>query len=230
MKYLILPVLIGSLLLLGPSAARAVPSAGEMNRIVTATAVFNQMPARIPPYVLSHAQGIAVIPTALPVGFATARAHGYGVLAGFGIFVTRLPDGSWSAPSFISMNGATTDVPIGGAARNVILIFNTPRAVAAAETGNFNLGRGASVTAGPIAANFCGNTVTPDVYSYVSNAGAFIGTTVHASLLRIDYCTNRAVYGMANPLSMPGSEASGPSRNFVCTVSRATGAPTGSCG
>ena len=223
MKYFVLPVLIGSLLLFAPLTARAVPTAAEMNLIQNATTIFDQMPAIIPPYVLQHAQGIAVIPGVLKAGFI------FGGELGKGIMVARLPNGGWSAPSFISLAGASFGFQIGGEIRNVVLIFNTPEAVAAAASGNLKLGVGASVTAGPVGAGIGANTEMPAVYSYVSSAGAFIGATVKGSVLSTDYDANSNVYGMANPLSMSARAAPGLARNFVCVISRSTGAPTRVC-
>jgi lipid-binding SYLF domain-containing protein len=207
-----------------PVTANAVPSTDEISRIQYATAVFDQMPKTIPPYLLRHARGIAVIPGALKAGFI------FGGELGRGVMVARLPDGRWSAPSFISLTGASFGFQIGGEVRNIVLIFNTPQAVAAAENGSLKLGVGASIAAGPIGAGFGANTVMPAVYSYVSGAGAFIGATVNGSVLSIDYGANQNIYGMADPLSMSAMAAPGPARNFVCVVARASGAPNRVCG
>jgi lipid-binding SYLF domain-containing protein len=195
-----------------------------MNRIQNATALFSQMPATIPPYVLRHAQGIAVIPGAVQAGFVFGGEMGKGILS------ARLPNGNWSAPSFITLAGASFGLQIGGEVRNIVLIFNTPQAVAAAENGNLKLGVGASVTAGPVGAGFSANTAMPSVYSYVGSTGAFVGAVVQGAVLSIDYNANVNTYGKANPLGMPADATPGEVRNFVCVLSRATGAPTRVCG
>jgi lipid-binding SYLF domain-containing protein len=224
MKYLVVSLLIGSLLLGAPMAAKPLPSSAEMNRLGNASAVFNQMPALIPPYVLRNARGIAVIPGVLKAGFI------FGGELGGGVMVTRLADGRWSAPSFISLAGASFGFQLGGEVRNIVLIFNTDQAVAAAESGNLKLGVGASVTAGPMGAALGANTVMPAVYSYVSSAGAFVGATVQGAVLSIDYAANSDLYGSANPLRMEASAAPGAARSFVCVIARATGSPTRVCG
>ncbi len=224
MKYVATPLLIASLLFLGPVSARAFPTSSEMNRVQNASAVFSQMTAAIPPFVLRNAKGIAVIPGALQAGFIFGGELGRGILS------ARLPNGRWSAPSFITLAGASFGFQIGGEVRNIVLIFNTRQAVAAAASGNLKLGVGASVTAGPIGAGFGANTAMPSVYSYVGSMGAFIGATVQGAVLSTDYNANVNTYGRVNPLSMPGGSAPGAVRGFVCTVSRATGAPTSVCG
>ncbi|MGC9196679.1 MAG: lipid-binding SYLF domain-containing protein [Syntrophobacteraceae bacterium] len=224
MKYFAAPLLVASLLFLGPVSARALPSPSEINRIQNATAIFSQMPATIPAYVLRHAKGIAVIPGVLKAGFIFGGELGKGILS------TRLPNGRWSAPSFITLAGASFGFQIGGEVRNIVLIFNTRQAVAAAASGNLKLGVGASVTAGPVGAGIGANTAMPSVYSYVSSMGAFIGATVKGAVLSIDYSANVNTYGRANPLGMSASGAPGAVRNFVCVISRATGTPTRVCG
>ncbi|MDR3569846.1 MAG: lipid-binding SYLF domain-containing protein [Syntrophobacteraceae bacterium] len=86
----------------------------------------------------------------------------YGELGG-GVMVARLPDGRWSAPTFITLAGASFGLQIGGEVRNIVLIFNTPQAVSAAERGNLKLGVGAPVAAGPVGAGLGANTVMPAV-------------------------------------------------------------------
>ena len=223
MKYFILPVLIGSLLLSGPPAARALPLTGQMNLMGNAAAALNQMPAMVPQCVLRNARGIVVIPNAIKTRFS------FGGAQQLGIFVTRLPDGSWSAPSFVSLSGAKIDERYGVGVRNIILVLNTPRAVAAAEAGTLYPGAGIPITAGPIGADRCARCATPAVYSYVSSACTIYSATVRASLLAMEYCANEDVYGMANPLRLPGIKAPGPARNFDCAVAGATGAPMKVC-
>lgn len=224
MKYIVMPVLLGLFILLGSVTARAVPTVSEMNRLQSATALFEQMPSMIPRYVLRHAQGIAVIPGEFKAGFI------FGGELGNGVMVARLPDGRWSAPSFITIGGANWGAQIGGEVRNIVLIFNTPAGVAAAESGNLTLGAGASITAGPVGTGVGVNTRIPAVYSYVSSAGAYIGATLNGSVLATDYGANRDVYGMTNPLSLRASAAPEATRGFTCSIARATGAPEQVCG
>ncbi|MDR3568982.1 MAG: YSC84-related protein [Syntrophobacteraceae bacterium] len=225
MKYFVLPALIASLLLIMPPVARAAASTGQMNLIRNAAAAFEQMPAMVPRCVLNNARGIVVVPNALKSRLLFGGGQQLGVL------VTRLPDKSWSAPSFVTFSGAkVVDELYGVGVRNVILILNTPRAVADAEAGTLYPGAGIPITAGPIGADRCDSCTVPAVYSYVSSACTIFRATVKASLLAIDHCANWSVYGMANPLRMPGMKALGAARNFDCTVARATGAPVKVCG
>jgi lipid-binding SYLF domain-containing protein len=101
----------------------------------------------IPAYVLDNAKGIAVIPGELKAGFI------FGGEAGGGVLVSRLPNGTWSPPAFISIAGASFGLQIGGEARDIVLVFNTPRSMDFIENGRIKLGADASVAAGPVGAN-----------------------------------------------------------------------------
>jgi lipid-binding SYLF domain-containing protein len=225
MKYFVGPVLVSFFLLFGSAVANAEPTPGEIGRIEAATRVFDEMPAWVPAYVLKHAKGIAVIPGELKAGFV------FGGEAGGGVIVSRLPNGSWSPPAFISIAGASFGFQIGAEARDIVLIFNTARSMDFIENGRIRLGGDASVTAGPVGAGTGVTTDVPEVYSYIRSSGAFIGATVEGSLLAFDFNANRDLYGVADPLKMKvkAKAIPQPARRFSCAVARATGAPKKYC-
>ncbi len=225
MKYFVTPVLVSFFLLFGSSVAQADPTPGEIDRIDAAIRVFEEMPAGIPAYVLDHAKGIAVIPGELKAGFI------FGGEVGGGVIVSRLPNGSWSPPAFISVAGASFGLQIGGEARDIVLIFNTARSIDFIENGRINLGGDASVTAGPVGADAGVTTDIPEVYSYVRSFGAFIGAMAEGSVLSFDFDANRDLYGIDDPLRMKVKASAIPpaARSFSCAVTGATGAPAKQC-
>ncbi len=224
MKYFLVPAVIGLLLFLGPVAAVAGPTAGQIDRVEAAHRVFNEVLGEIPAPVLTNARGIAIIPGEVRAGFIFGGELGQGVL------VTRTPDGSWSPPAFISVAGGSFGLQIGGEARDIVLVFNTARSVDFIENGRLKLGGDASVTAGPVGAGFAITSDIPEVYSYVRSFGAFIGATVAGSVLSFDFDANRDFYGVSDPLKMQARAIPEPARRFECTVARATGAPSKACG
>jgi lipid-binding SYLF domain-containing protein len=64
----------------------------------------------------------------------------------------------------------------------------------------------------------------PEIYSYVTSAGAFIGATVEGSVLSFDFDANRDLYEIADPLRMKATVIPEPARRFSCVVAGATGA------
>jgi len=225
MRYFVTPVLVSFFLLFGSAVAKAEPTPGEIGRIEAATRVFEEMPAKIPAYVLDHAKGIAVIPGELKAGFV------FGGEAGGGVIVSRLPNGSWSPPAFFSLAGASFGFQIGGEVRDIVLIFNTARSMDFIENGRIQLGGDASVTAGPVGADAGVTTDLPEIYSYVRSAGAFIGATVQGSVLSFDFNANRDLYGIDDPLRMKVKARAipQPAHRFTCAIARATGAPAKNC-
>ncbi|MFZ0927240.1 MAG: lipid-binding SYLF domain-containing protein [Syntrophobacteraceae bacterium] len=223
MKHILVPALIGFLLLFGPAAAKAMPGSGEMDRVEAATHVFDDFVGSIPAPVLTNAKGIAIIPGEVKAGFIFGGELGQGVL------LTRAPDGSWSPPAFISVAGGTFGLQIGGEARDIVLVFNTPGSVNFIENGHLKLGGDASVTAGPVGGDFAVTSDMPEVYSYVRNLGAFIGATINGSVLSFDSGANSNFYGVSDPLRMQAREIPEPARRLDCTVARATNAPSEYC-
>ena len=223
MKHVLVPVLIGFLLLLGPIAAKAMPSSGEIDRIEAATHVFNDFVGRISPAVLANAQGIAIIPGAVKAGFI------FGGELGQGILVRRTPNGSWSPPAFISVAGGTFGPQIGVAASDIVLVFNTARSVEYIENGRLKLGGDASVTAGLVGADLDVTTDIADVYSYTRSAGAFIGAVLEGAVLTFDSGMNSNFYGVSDPLKMQAREIPEPARRLDCTVARATNSSSEYC-
>jgi lipid-binding SYLF domain-containing protein len=225
MKYYMVPFSVGFFLLFCPAAAKAEPTSGEIRRIEAAIRVFNELPGKVPSDILNDAKGRAVIPGAFRAGFI------YGVELGGGVIVSRLPDGSWSPPAFISLAGASFGFQIGAEARDVVLIFNTAGSMEHIENGWLKLGADVSVAAGPVGGNVGATTDLPEVLSYRSSVGAFIGATVEGSLLSFDFGANRDLYGVPDPLKMKANRGIPDSAlRFSCAVGRATGAPAGVCG
>ncbi len=202
----------------------AAPTAGEVDRLQAATQVFNEALARIPGPVLANAQGIAIIPGEVKAGFI------FGGEVGQGVLVARTPNGSWSPPAFITIAGGSFGFQIGGEARDIVLILNSPRSVQLVENGRLDLGGDVSVAAGPIGGGVGITSETPEAYAYVNSFGAFIGATVQGSVLSPDFNANQNLYGVSDPLTMEARVVPEPARKFDCMLSSATGVPAETCG
>ena len=224
MKYFVVPLSVSFFLLFVPVVIVAKPTRGEIDRIEAATRVFNEVPGKIPARILENAKGIAVIPDVFKAGFI------YGAEMGGGVFVSRLPDGNWSPPAFITFAGASFGLQIGGETKDIVLVFNTSRSMDSIENGWMKLGVGASVAAGPVGATVSATTDLPEVYSYTTSMGVFIGAMVGGALLSFDFDSNRDFYGISDPLKMKATEIPKPASEFSCEVTKVTGAPADVCG
>ncbi|KAJ2158496.1 hypothetical protein GGF46_003734 [Coemansia sp. RSA 552] len=152
----------------------------------------------IPPDVLQHCRGIAVM-SIVKAGFIWSGRIGTGIVC------ARLPDGSWSGPSAISLGGMGVGGQIGAQLTEVVMILNTDDAVRAfEENASLQLGSNVSVAAGPLgrsgelsAAVNTSNVAA--VYSYSKSKGLFAGVSFEGSAILQRKDVNQAFYGRVSP-------------------------------
>lgn len=107
--------------------------------------IFNSIgSAQIPPEVLKKACGIAIY-TSMRSGMAP-----FGGSGGSGLVMSRLPDGSWSGPSFITPQNASAGLMFGLDVYDVVLLIMSPEALQGFKTHKFTLGAETGVAAGPV--------------------------------------------------------------------------------
>jgi SH3 domain-containing YSC84-like protein 1 len=145
----------------------------------------------IPPDLLTKAKGLAILHV-LKGGFV------WSVRLGSGLVVAKLNDGSWSAPSAISVAGAGFGGQIGAELTDFVFILNTTDAVNAfSHGGNVTLGANVSVAAGPVGRNAeAAGTVAnlAAIYSYSKTKGLFAGISVEGTILVERKDANRMFY------------------------------------
>lgn len=168
----------------------------EVARLETATAVLREISnvpeQAIPPALLHNAQGIAVIPNVVKVGFVVGGRFGRGVL------IVRRSDGNWSAPAFITIKGGSIGWQIGAESTDVVLVFKTKRSIEGLIHGTFTLGASASVAAGPVGREAAAATnaqIKAEIYSYSRSRGLFAGVALDGSALDIDKAADTVFYG-----------------------------------
>lgn len=219
---------VGSLLLAGQSLGQTTEEA----RLASAGAVFNAFtsdPATaIPPSLLQQAQGIAIIPRVVRVGFI------FGGRRGKGVVVVRTKNGEWSNPSFITFTGSSFGAQIGGESTDVILVFGNQRSIRDISEGKFTVGGDASATAGRVGRNSTTTrdmTFTTELYTYVRSRGLFAGATIEGAKLGMDDDANRRFYspgGEAQPLAMTTFATPASARQLLTTLDDAGSSPLGS--
>ena len=221
-------IVVGSLLLTGQSHGQT----NEEARLASAGAVLNAFtsdPATaIPPSLLQQAQGIAIIPRVVRVGFI------FGGRRGKGVVVVRTENGEWSNPSFVTFTGGSFGAQIGGESADVILVFGNQRSIRDISEGKFTVSGDASATAGPVGRNSTTTrdmTFTAELYTYVRSRGLFAGATVEGAKLGMDDDANRRFYspgGEAQPLTMTTFATPESARRLLTTLDDAGSSPLGS--
>ncbi|CDU23282.1 related to YSC84-protein involved in the organization of the actin cytoskeleton [Sporisorium scitamineum] len=133
---------------------------------------------KIPPKVLQKAQGLAIF-TVFRTGFGFSGASGSGVV------LSRLPDGSWSAPSGLLIHTIGYGFLIGLDIYDVVLVLRNQRAVDAFKHPKVSLGGELSVAFGPVGN---GATVESGVeaapcWSYVKSKGFYAGLQLDGTIM-----------------------------------------------
>lgn len=192
------------------AAAPAMAAGGETARVATAADVMNQImqiPEKtIPPALLANAQGIAIVPGVIKLGFVVGGQYGRGVL------VVREKDGSWSKPVFVTLTSGSVGWQIGAESTDFVLVFKTHKSVEGVLNGKFTLGADAAVAAGPVGRRAEAATdvkLEAEIYSYSRNRGLFAGLSLEGSALQVDDGADAAFYGRAGIRGTEIAEATG---------------------
>lgn len=136
----------------------------------------------IPPALMRDAQGVAVIPHVIKVGFAVGGRFGQGVVFG------RCPDGTWGNPMFINLTGGSFGWQIGVESTDVVLVFKTKRSYQRLIEGKSKLTLGAdvAVAAGPVGRQAEAGTdvkLQAEIFSYSRSRGLFLGVSLEGAAL-----------------------------------------------
>jgi lipid-binding SYLF domain-containing protein len=183
-------------ILLSLPAAPADAGVKETTRVETAAEVMEkimEIPEKaIPPALLADAQGIAVIPGVIKVGFVVGGQYGNGVLA------VRGKDGAWSNPVFVTLISGSIGWQIGAQATDFVIVFKSPRSVEGIMKGKYTLGADAAIAAGPVGRRAEAATdveLKAEIYSYSRSRGLFAGISLEGSSLQVDHESDAAFYG-----------------------------------
>ncbi|CAG8533141.1 9022_t:CDS:2 [Funneliformis mosseae] len=136
----------------------------------------------IPQTVLQNAKGFAIF-TVIKAGFLVSGR------AGSGLVISKLEDGSWSAPSAIGTGGMGFGGQIGAEMTDFVIVLNSKDAVKTfTKGGNVTLGGNLSVAAGPIGrtAEGAGSVSlghAAAIFSYSKSKGLFAGVSIEGSIV-----------------------------------------------
>lgn len=153
----------------------------------------------IPTRLLNEAQGLAIIPRVIKIGFVA------GIRRGQGVVMIRDADGSWGLPRFVTLTGGSVGWQAGVQGTDVVLVFTTRRSVESLLNGKFTIGVDAAAAAGPVGRNAAAATdmrLQAEILSYSRSRGLFLGASVDGSVLEINQAANMSFYGTTDP-NMP---------------------------
>lgn len=150
----------------------------------------------VPATLLQDAKGFAIL-TVVKAGFPPVSNK-----IGTGLVVRRLKDGSWSAPSAISMFGAGFGFEIGNELTETVLILGSDAAVEVFCDGHqVNVGAGIDATFGPLGRSIsvaAAASIKGSVggnYSYSQSRGFCFGVALEGAVISTRGKLNRRFYG-----------------------------------
>ncbi|MEX2114975.1 MAG: lipid-binding SYLF domain-containing protein [Pirellulales bacterium] len=162
---------------------------------------------QIPTALLDDAQGIAIIPNVLKIGFIA------GIRRGHGVVMVREPNGAWSLPQFMTLTGGSVGWQAGVQDTDVVLVFMTKKSIEGLLGGKFTIGADAAAAAGPVGRNASAATdarLQAEVLSYSRSRGLFAGVALDGTVLRVDPIAQTTYYGSGPgqpPAQVPESAA-----------------------
>lgn len=190
---ILLPALILFLVL---PVAPAIAGSKETARVESASDVMGkimEIPEKaIPPSLLANAQGIAIIPSVIKVGFVLGGQYGHGVL------LIRNKEGAWSNPAFVTLMSGSIGWQIGAQSTDFVIVFKTRKSIEGIMKGKYTLGADAAVAAGPVGRRAEASTdveLKAEIYSYSRSRGLFAGVSLEGSSMQMDNESNEAFYG-----------------------------------
>ncbi|MDX1921183.1 MAG: lipid-binding SYLF domain-containing protein [Candidatus Caenarcaniphilales bacterium] len=167
----------------------------EDTKVNNATIVLKQIMAipesGIPIELLENAQGIAVIPGMLKLGFIIGGERGRGILS------IKQANGQWSNPVFITSTAGSVGYQGGAQKSDLVLVFKSDRSVKNILNGKFTLGADAAIAAGPVgrsASAGVDSNLNAEVYSYSRSKGLFAGVSLEGAAIDIDAAANNRYY------------------------------------
>src|ERR1700733_6961196 len=141
----------GIIFALAASGLLAASKNTPVERIGAAAEVFTEMQGTrdegVPDALLRRANGIIIVPGLKRAGFVVGAEYGKGV------FVVRLPNGDWSPPSTVRIEGGSFGLQIGAGETDLIMLAMNDDAVKQLIRIGAKMGGDIMAAAGPLGRN-----------------------------------------------------------------------------
>jgi SH3 domain-containing YSC84-like protein 1 len=173
----------------------------------------------VPLDIAAHATCVLVVPSFKKGAFVFGGEYGQGVAS------CRTHHGTWSAPVFVQLEGASFGFQIGGQSTDLVLIGMNHKAVDDLLKDKVKLGGDAAVAAGPVGRNTQASTTelaNAEFLTYSRSRGLFAGIDLNGDVVHQNHADTEIVYGSDIPFEkiLAGDVPTPPSSaHFVATVS-----------
>lgn len=184
-----------TLITIGLTANLLAASDEDVQRLKATAEVLGEIegaPDKGIPNDLFHKSSCAVvIPGMKKAGFIFSGKYGRGFAS------CRKPDGGWTPPAGMRIEGGGFGLQAGGSATDVILLVMSKKGMEGLLASKFTLGGEASVAAGPVGRDAEAQTdatMHADILSWSRSRGVFGGLSLQGGTLRPDEDANKALY------------------------------------
>ena len=179
--------------------------------------------------VLRRARAVVICPRVFRAGFLLGGEGGACVLS------ARAGGGSWTAPAFYTLGGASVGFLIGIQDAEIMLIIMNDRGLTAVLDSQFKLGADATATFVELGGGIEGATTAAlraDIVGFARTRGLYAGVSLNGSLLSVNSELNRAYYGrpVGGQQIVVGVEVSNPGADPLREVLSRYGAQSGQSG
>ncbi len=141
---------------------------------------------------LPDAKAVLVLPGLIQASFIVGGKGGNGVV------LTRLDDGSWSAPAFVQFAGPSVGLQLGASRSQAVFVAMTDRARDRLKSGSFTFGGGVQVAMFTAGAE---QRAGQDVYGYARSQGIAIGLNLSGATVSESPEWNQALHGKDIPVA-----------------------------
>ena len=170
--------------------------ADSVKRLQKSQVVFNEImktPDKgIPEDLLDKCECIGIVPDLKKGGLGIGGKYGRGVL------MCRKQDRSWTAPSFISIEGGSVGFQIGFSSIDVVMLIMNRKGVEKLLGDKFTIGADATAAAGPVGRQAAAQTdakLDAEILTYSRAKGLFAGVALDGATLRQDKDDIKDFYG-----------------------------------
>jgi lipid-binding SYLF domain-containing protein len=168
----------------------------EVKRLQRATEVFREImriPEKgIPGDLLDRAECVAIVPGLKKGGLGLGGKYGKGVV------MCRKSNRSWTAPSFLTIEGGSFGLQIGFTQIDVVMLIMNRKGIDKLIGDKFTIGADATAAAGPVGRSTSAQTnirMDAEILTYSRAKGLFAGVALDGATLRQDKDDNRDFYG-----------------------------------
>lgn len=148
----------------------------------------------IPPSLIIQSEGIVIFPSAFKIALGVAGGQG-----ARGIALTRVDDGSWSDPFFVSLGEGSLGLQLGAQKTDIILLFKDKEDIMGLDEADITLGTDMGVAAGPASRVSSATTdvsFDSEIYSYCRSRGLFAGISFKGGVLSNNESINESLFRM----------------------------------